>query len=189
MNNKMGWRPDKPDMRDHLYSVHHSLSASKPSSIDLTKWCPRVFDQGDLGSCHDENTEILTKNGWINIATLTLDDQVASVDPVSRKLIYENPTRVIKTYHDGVLYYGKHRDLDFAVTPDHKMLVKNWNTFENTMDENFQLIPMKDVGWYSGLMSSVKFDGYFSNTITIKGVNHKRKKNTGKMCYFQWMLG
>lgn len=45
-----GWRPDKPDFRDHVYS-EVIKSASLPSSVDLRPLCPPVQDQGELGSC------------------------------------------------------------------------------------------------------------------------------------------
>lgn len=51
MNRKYGWKPDIPDLRDHLYAVPHQVAIALPPSIDLRATCPPVLDQGQLGSC------------------------------------------------------------------------------------------------------------------------------------------
>jgi C1A family cysteine protease len=45
-----GWRPDKPDQRDHLFKAPR-FRMGLPKSVDLRPSCPPVWDQGDLGSC------------------------------------------------------------------------------------------------------------------------------------------
>src|SRR5262245_14023378 len=49
--NRFGWIPDLPDARDHRYSAPLAALAQLPRQVDLTAHCPRVYDQGDLGSC------------------------------------------------------------------------------------------------------------------------------------------
>ncbi len=46
-----GWKPDLPDHRDHLYAAPARITTKLPSSVDLRKLCPPVYDQGQLGSC------------------------------------------------------------------------------------------------------------------------------------------
>jgi C1A family cysteine protease len=48
---KYGWIPDLPDHRDFLYAAAPEVLATLPTTIDLTKQCPPVYDQGQLGSC------------------------------------------------------------------------------------------------------------------------------------------
>lgn len=48
---KLGWIPDLPDMRDHLYSAPQATMAALPAQVDLRANCPAVYDQGQLGSC------------------------------------------------------------------------------------------------------------------------------------------
>ena len=45
-----GWIPDVPDQRDYVY---RSLIPVRklPAKVDLRPGCPKVYDQGDLGSC------------------------------------------------------------------------------------------------------------------------------------------
>jgi C1A family cysteine protease len=46
---RYGWRPDTPDIRDHLFAV--SPPRTLPKSVSLRKQMPPVYDQGQLGSC------------------------------------------------------------------------------------------------------------------------------------------
>lgn len=52
---RYGWRPDLPDPRDRIYSMEHpTLSQSSPklpTVFSLRDKMPKVFDQGQLGSC------------------------------------------------------------------------------------------------------------------------------------------
>jgi C1A family cysteine protease len=46
-----GWQPDLPDHRDFVYSASHAILKKIPAKVDLSKSCPPVYDQGELGSC------------------------------------------------------------------------------------------------------------------------------------------
>jgi C1A family cysteine protease len=46
---RYGWRPDTPDMRDHLLAV--APVKTLPTSVSLRSQMPPVYDQGQLGSC------------------------------------------------------------------------------------------------------------------------------------------
>ena len=48
---KFGWKPDLPDHRDHLYAAPAHITTKLPSSVDLRKLCPPVYNQGQFGSC------------------------------------------------------------------------------------------------------------------------------------------
>src|SRR2546428_10364035 len=48
---RYGWIPDVPDQRDHLYSAPPQPLKALPSSTDLRRKCPPVYNQGALGSC------------------------------------------------------------------------------------------------------------------------------------------
>jgi len=48
---KYGWTPDLPDQRDFVYAAPTPYQQNIPSSVDLSKKCPPVYDQGQLGSC------------------------------------------------------------------------------------------------------------------------------------------
>jgi C1A family cysteine protease len=46
-----GWMPDLPDNRDHLYAAPLAKLRVLPSKVDLRRRCPKVYNQGQIGSC------------------------------------------------------------------------------------------------------------------------------------------
>jgi len=46
---RYGWIPDLPDARDRMYAAPRKMAA--PKSVDLRAICPKIYDQGTLGSC------------------------------------------------------------------------------------------------------------------------------------------
>jgi len=46
-----GWMPDLPDNRDHLYSAPLAKLRVLPAKADLHRRCPKVYNQGQIGSC------------------------------------------------------------------------------------------------------------------------------------------
>ncbi len=174
---RYGWKPDLPDFRDHLYAAPAPPAGGLPPLVDMRAQCPAVYDQGQLGSCHDANTEVLTEDGWMLFADLTGEERLASVDPKTSKLIYEKPTRVVRLPFNGELVVGRNElSLDFAVTPDHEMLVRKWDEAGRTLSSDYARVNAKDLGWYSGLMNRVSWAGEGNDTYTLPTVpSHKHK--------------
>ena len=48
---KFGWVPDLPDARDFMYSAPEAVLAKLPTKVDLRPKMPKIYDQGELGSC------------------------------------------------------------------------------------------------------------------------------------------
>lgn len=186
---KYGWKPDIPDKRD--FKFEFTTLQTLPSSIDMEEFFPPVYDQGNLGSCHDDRTQVLTKSGWKLFSELYEGEELASVCPETSKLIFEKPSRLIKIPFNGDLYYCEHQHINFAVTPDHQMLIRKWNETNRTLNEKYELVSMKDIGWYAGLMSTVKYSGYGINQdwITLKGVecNRKEQENDIQIEMKKWL--
>lgn len=44
-----GWKPDKPDHRDHLFAFDVNVEVPLKASVD--QWAPPIMDQGQLGAC------------------------------------------------------------------------------------------------------------------------------------------
>jgi C1A family cysteine protease len=47
----LGWVPDLPDARDHLFAAPPPTLTALPKQVDMRPQCPAVYDQGHLGSC------------------------------------------------------------------------------------------------------------------------------------------
>jgi C1A family cysteine protease len=49
---RFGWTPDLPDARDFMYSAPEAILTTLPTKVDLRgSKMPKVYDQGQLGSC------------------------------------------------------------------------------------------------------------------------------------------
>lgn len=48
---RFGWVPDLPDARDFLYSTPEAILKKMPTKVDLSSKMPKIYDQGQLGSC------------------------------------------------------------------------------------------------------------------------------------------
>lgn len=46
-----GWTPDLPDNRDHQFAAPLLKLGPLPAKVDLRQQCPKVYDQGQIGSC------------------------------------------------------------------------------------------------------------------------------------------
>jgi hypothetical protein len=172
-----GWKPDSVDSRDLLFAdVHHPHIAELPERVSLRDRMPPVFDQGQLGSCHDDETEVLTENGWKLFAEVEAGERLATVDPKTAELSYEKPARLIRFPYVGEMVCGENTSINFRVTPNHKMLVRKWDEAARTLAEDYSFVPAKDIGWYAGLMSRVVWKGEgASDQFIIPGVAHKHK--------------
>ncbi len=88
---KKGWKPDLPDFRDFKYQLNESVS--NLPSVDLRPYCPKVVDQGQLGSC--------TGNAIANAHYFTeLKEKIKSAFLPSRLFIYYNERVIEKTVRD-----------------------------------------------------------------------------------------
>jgi C1A family cysteine protease len=48
---RFGWVPDLPDARDFMYSAPEAVLTKMPTKADLRPKMPKIYDQGELGSC------------------------------------------------------------------------------------------------------------------------------------------
>lgn len=80
-NGFYGWVPDLPDLRDHTFQIERPL-AELPASVNLEANCPKVVDQGNLGSC--------TANAIQGAIGFDQIKQAQTVVDISRLFVYYN---------------------------------------------------------------------------------------------------
>lgn len=73
--------------------------------------------------CVDDETEALTKRGWVSGVDLTLDDEILAMDPATMQLRWSPVNRINRTMYDGEMYAVFGSGIDALVTPGH-----NWVT-------------------------------------------------------------
>lgn len=99
--------------------------------------------------CYDEQTEILTENGWKPFKNLRME-KVAQVDPISLEVSFVLPQQWVHYEYKGPMHHYLSDDIDLLVTPDHRMLVQRAEEFHRGPGA-WQFIAAKDIpatGWY-----------------------------------------
>ena len=79
--------------------------------------------KGRMPYCFDDQTEILTKRGFILFKELSKKDYVASLDS-ENKFCWVKPFDIIEQDYDGKMYLYEGKSVNFCITPDHYMYVK-----------------------------------------------------------------
>ncbi len=82
---------------------------------------PTIGDKFCLTADH----EVMTRNrGWVSIADVTLEDQVAQLNRSTMKMEYRNPTDLIKLDYNDNLYNVETQGVSLMTTMNHRMFVK-----------------------------------------------------------------
>jgi len=120
--------------------------------------------------CHDDQTEVLTNNGFKFFKDVEADDLLAI-----RKdgyLGYEKPLNLYaENYNGEMVTYESANGLNFSVTPNHRMLVKHRKSGE----ESF--IEAKDLKRAMTIPRAIKFRGIDRPVMTFDEVKYSKRKN------------
>ena len=73
--------------------------------------------------CHDENTEILTEQGWKFFDDLK-EEKVLTMNPITNKAFYTKPSRYFKHFYKGEMFLREGQTVNFCVTPNHKLFFR-----------------------------------------------------------------
>jgi len=82
-----------------------------------------IFDEG----CHDDQTEILSRRGWVLFKDLLPTDEVLTMDQKTNAAMYIKPVAIHSSLRRGEMLEYKTRGADFCVTPSHNMWVQSAN--------------------------------------------------------------
>jgi hypothetical protein len=129
------------------------VSPVLPISVDLRAFDGPIKDQQNLG-CHDDKTEVLTETGWTPWPKYDGAAQLATVNPLSGMLEYQEPSAITQYDYDGEMVSLEHCSLDFSLTPNHRMFVRKWVESARTLSSSYEFVPISGIGWYSGLLAS-----------------------------------
>jgi len=102
-------------------SVHITAGTLGGVAVDMaTRTLVGLSNNHVLLACYDEETEVLTLDGWKRWSEVTETDYLATRGKDGR-LEFQKPTRLYKFYYEGEMYrfLGKH--IDLLVTPNHRV--------------------------------------------------------------------
>jgi len=115
---------DKAVTWDHEYEgtvVDAVARGGRAGAVNVT--CAPPVEVGDK-LCVDDQTEVLTREGWKLFKDVTEFDTVAALNPDNHVMEYIKPERIVSYRHDGPMYSIKSQQVDLVVTPNHKMYVE-----------------------------------------------------------------
>jgi len=109
---------------DHLFTNSGlAFGIEEVNPHDMYDQNQRIIRLGEGGiSCHSEDTEVLTDRGWLFWKDLTGDEQLATRNEKD-SLIFVSPNKLIKDWYEGPMYQGMTDQVDYLVTPNHRMYV------------------------------------------------------------------
>lgn len=145
----------------------------KPHNAD--KYIPKARQPviGDKFACLGSDHDVLTATrGWIPISDLLLTDLVATLNPITGCLEYQQPTHLHAYDFDGDMYHIKNQQIDLMVTPNHYMYIcpRDQNLYRlKRADEIFG----KRVEYLKNANSELKDIDKF----IIPGIHHRKDFN------------
>lgn len=107
----------------HVIVVAHPAKLQRGSDGKYPR--PTLYD---ISGCHDEKTEVLTREGWKGHQQISTKDEVACFDLTTETLRWEKPSVVHKSHYEGPMVRFLAPSINLLVTPNHRMVVKpNWS--------------------------------------------------------------
>jgi intein/homing endonuclease len=115
--------------------------------------------------CYDENTEVLTKEGFKKFSELSYNDEIATLNPETDEIEYQHPIAIHKFYYKGKMVHIEGKSIDLFVTPEHKLYCANFYRERKGKNEGYNFIEAIN------LLQSFKYQKYkFKRTAKWKGV-------------------
>jgi hypothetical protein len=126
------WRLTRKEGETQRFTLHSDTGIDYAKQIlaeELRKgrhgkkeW-KQIRKDNHLLDCFDPKTELLTRNGWVQVSEITLNDECATVHLETDQIKYQKPYKVISRKHEGQMIHINGKRIDILVTPNHRMIV------------------------------------------------------------------
>ena len=130
---------DKSLVWDHDYEGHVIKVVPKPGEKGYTVYV-KTQEPAKVGDkiCYDEETEILTKDGWKFVKDVTLEDYVWTLTK-DHTVEFHQPYQLHKYPTGDDMYKIAAQEMDLFVTLDHNMYVRQEGK------DNFEIITAREI--------------------------------------------
>jgi len=88
------------------------------------------FTSRQAFQCYSDDTEVLTKRGWVYFKDLRYSDEVLTYNMETKELEWEYPIRIVKYTYTGPMFHLKCNRSDQLVTLHHRVVVYKYNSNE-----------------------------------------------------------
>ncbi|MDQ3603830.1 MAG: FAD-dependent thymidylate synthase [Actinomycetota bacterium] len=117
-------------------------------------------------TCFDEETEILTDEGWKPFAELNREELVLTMNPRTGRAEYQRPLAYQRFDYDGFMFGFESPSLSFLTTPDHRQWAKTHGAAEYRFHSTWKIANKKFLvrtasdGWQGTIPSLVEISGF-----------------------------
>ena len=113
MDTSLAWQEEHPG---EVVGVHKDDEGNVTVHV-------RTVEPAQVGDklCFDEETEVLTRQGWKRVADVALEDKICCL--VGGVVVYQQPTALHRYETGGRMYRIKSQQVDLFVTEGHRMFV------------------------------------------------------------------
>jgi len=74
--------------------------------------------------CFDKDSELLTSEGWVNVADVTMSHKIAQYSLDTSIVEFVNPKKVVNYDYKGKMHFYNSKSSSICVTPNHDMIYK-----------------------------------------------------------------
>ena len=103
----------------------------------------RILQIKEKYGCYDDQTEVLTKDGWKYFRSLSYEDQIMTLNPDTNEIEYQYPTDIIAEKYNGDMYHLENRGLSLLVTPNHQLYVAKGSYYNGSKNNEKKMYPFE----------------------------------------------
>jgi len=113
------------EMQPKEYKGRHVFipSGSWPHQMCMIQWQDDPFPAAYRLNCYDNETDVLTDQGWFRFSELPEDVRIATLNPETLAVEYHSPISRVASQYEGEMIHFKAKGVDLLVTPNHNMWI------------------------------------------------------------------
>jgi hypothetical protein len=90
---------------------------------EATEAIRKTFYQLEFWRCYDDDTEVLTRRGWLPFILITQEDEFATRNPETKEFEWQKATDYFREFYVGDMIQFSGQRIDLLVTPNHRMIL------------------------------------------------------------------
>ncbi|MBI2136467.1 hypothetical protein HYU06_05330 [Candidatus Woesearchaeota archaeon] len=130
-NNVVGWFQGRMEWGPRALGARSILS--NPCNLNMQEILNLKVKHRE---CYDDKTQILTKNGWKLFKDLTKNEAVATLNPETNELVYQQIEQKTEYKYSGKMVYFKNKRINLLVTPEHNIWAKKITNHSDSIYKN-----------------------------------------------------
>lgn len=176
-----GYFTDRPAIKSrHFFSIGQGwleLTKNLIEELIANGWNKQICQVKEKFGCYDEQTEILTKNGWKFFKDCNNDSEYAILKD-DGYLDYSKSSDTIAYNYSGKMYSLESRGISLLVTPNHNLYISKGNSQGKYKDSNTRkwdfefATPDKYFRKEKRFLKSANWTGEPIENIIIKGYSY-----------------